>query len=273
MGDLPIFTSLNSADIWNNRYLFRTDEEGRLSSHAGCPPDEFNADGQDWGMPLYDWDSMKADGYRWWIRRLAQCAERYDILRLDHFRGFSEYFSIPNGGRAADGTWQHGPGMDFFRCTGKALREMGHGDFKIIAEDLGNLDAEVYNLIKMTGFPGMNVWQFSAAEMKEMTEDEQRGRIFYTGTHDNDTILSFSDNDEEKAREAIRFIYESKAPLAIIQLQDMFLLGKEARMNVPGIADGNWKWKIPGKTIEDAFPDADKTAAEYRKLSEDTGRI
>lgn len=295
MGDLPVYTAGGSADVWANKEIFRLDENGRLKVHAGVPPDAFSDLGQDWGNPLYDWEYLRDHGYEWWMKRLRQCAERYDILRLDHFRGFSEYFAIPYGCKPAKGYWQHSAGIDFFRKLKKRLAEEGY-TMKILAEDLGYLDAGVKNLLKLSGLPGMDIWQFTAEEMTAMKEEEASYRAFYTGTHDNDTIAGYvkkklqpekedddtvSDEDAEKleteteieALSIFKKIYESPAPLAILQLQDMFLLGSEARMNVPGVAEGNWKWKIPGKDIHEAFDDADERAAWFRELAEKTRRI
>lgn len=306
MGDIPMYISSDSADAWANRDAFLLDENGRLRVHAGVPPDAFSEDGQDWGNPLYDWEGLRKNGYGWWIRRLKQCAGRYDILRIDHFRGFSEYFAIPEGGKPANGTWQRGAGLDFFRVINESLKDTG---LKLFAEDLGYLDPGVKNLLKLTGLSGMDIWQFTSKEMLEMSPENAKMRAFYTGTHDNDTIVSFvksylkeraeaeaveaSENEEnageslvDKLEEAknleveadiealkiIRKIYESGAALAMIQLQDLFLLDGDARMNVPGVAEGNWTWKIPADTLEEAYPDAAERAEWFRELAEKTGR-
>lgn len=304
MGDLPIYMAAGSADVWANKDIFRLDENGRLKVHAGVPPDAFSEDGQDWGNPLYDWDKLSKEDYSWWMRRLRQCAQRFDILRLDHFRGFSEYYAVPEGSKPTKGCWQHGPGIRFFRYLAKTLRSEGYS-MKILAEDLGFLDAGVKNLLKLSGLPGMDIWQFTADEMMEMPEKQAKHRVFYTGTHDNDTLMGFvlenmkaeksekrsaDDNaksmvltevqvTEEMRTEAeiealsiIHKIYESPASMAMVQLQDMFLLGSEARMNVPGIAAGNWKWKIPGDSVQDAFNDAEERAAWFRELAQKTSR-
>ncbi|MBR2540333.1 MAG: 4-alpha-glucanotransferase [Mogibacterium sp.] len=286
MGDLPIYMAGDSADVWANQNIFRLDENGRLKVHAGVPPDAFSEEGQDWGNPLYDWEYLKQTGYDWWMRRLRQCAERYDILRLDHFRGFSEYFAVPEGSKPTKGLWQHGPGLDFFRKIHEMLREYGL-EMKILAEDLGFLDTGVTNLLKLSGLPGMDIWQFTADEMMEMSPEKAAIRAFYTGTHDNDTLMGFVLSNLAKGRAVdkelrtdaeilalhyIRQIYESPAALAMVQLQDMFLLGSEARINVPGIAEGNWKWRMPADTVQESFEDADERAAWFRELAEETGR-
>ena len=280
MGDLAMFMDEDSADVWANKEIFSIDSDGRQKSHAGVPPDPFSDEGQDWGNPIYEWDQLEKTGYDWWIRRIRQCAERYDLLRIDHFRGLSEYYSIPEGGNAKEGCWQHGPGAAFISAVRRMLDEEGLG-MKLLAEDLGFLDSGVRNLISLSGLPGMDVWEHTSHDMIRMcgTEPEKAvNRAFYTGTHDNDTLIGWLDEpDEEKAeaeaQDIIRWIYESPAYLAMLQLQDVFMLGGDARMNVPGVAEGNWTWKIPGACIEEAFPDAKERAAWFRKLAEETGRI
>ena len=300
MGDLPMYMASDSADVWANKGIFRIDEDGRKKVHAGVPPDLFTKEGQYWGNPLYDWDALKADGYGWWLRRVRQCAERFDILRFDHFRGLSEYFAIPDDGKPKDGSWQHSAGLGFIAAIKEMLRSEGFG-MKLLMEDLGFLDDGVKNLLNLTGLPGMDIWQFTANEMIKMNREEPEkaeNRAFYTGTHDNETLMGWlmqtkvekdkepeksanKSADEEKLRtvcetealDIIKQIYESKASLAMMQLQDVFLLGNEARMNVPGIAEGNWNWKVEGDSIEDAYPDAEVRAAWLRELAEKTGRI
>ena len=287
MGDLPMYMASDSADVWGSKNEFGLDEDGRQKVHAGVPPDAFSKDGQDWGNPLYKWDEMKRTGYDWWLRRLRQCAERYDILRIDHFRGFSEYYAIPDGGKPLDGSWQHSAGLSFFRAVRKMLDEEGLG-MKVLAEDLGFLDDGVKNLLTLTGLPGMDIWQFTSSEMMEMKPEQAAQRAFYTGTHDNNTLMGFLMGDDGSAGEAqaekrtaaeaealsiIRKIYESPAALAMIQLQDMFMLGSESRINVPGVAEGNWSWRTPGDSVEESFSDAAERAAWFRELAEKTDRI
>ena len=313
MGDLPMYMASDSADVWAAKGEFGLDEDGRKKVHSGVPPDAFSKDGQDWGNPLYNWDVMKSEGYSWWMRRLKQCAERFDILRIDHFRGFSEYYAIPEGATPKEGSWQHSAGLEFFRAVKKMLDEEGLG-MKLLAEDLGFLDDGVLSLLKLTGLPGMDIWQFTADEMMAMEPEKAAHRAFYTGTHDNNTLMGFLLGDEqddevpdgsemmpdadehydgalmtqmnagqaeadEKRTEAeiealdiIRKIYESPAALAMVQLQDMFLLGSETRINVPGIAEGNWSWRTPADSVEESFEDAAERAAWFRELAEKTGR-
>ena len=295
MGDLPMYMAADSADVWANKHIFRMDDTGTQSVHAGVPPDAFSKVGQDWGNPLYDWDVMKDDGYGWWLRRIRQCAERFDILRIDHFRGLSEYYAIPEGGDPKDGCWQHSAGLRFIADLLGMLRAENFG-MKILVEDLGHLDAGVMNLLKLSGLPGMDIWQFSADHMKEMCEKEPEKaehRAFYTGTHDNNTLLGFlkeraaagQNNHWEhqengtsemgstvEALAVIRKIYESPAVLAMLQIQDVLMLGEEARMNVPGVPEGNWTWKMPGKTVEEAFSDSAERLKWFNALAERTGR-
>lgn len=302
MGDLPMFMAADSADIWANKDIFMIGNDGIQKSRAGVPPDAFSEDGQDWGNPLYNWDKLKNEGYGWWLRRMRQCAERFDILRIDHFRGMSEYYSIPRGQTPKKGSWQHSAGLGFIEAVKKMLKDEDLG-MKLLAEDLGFLDAGVKNLLKLSGLPGMDIWQFSAGEMMEACEKEPQktaNRAYYTGTHDNDTLVGWlaslkkaGAGDEEdsgesadaeaaellrtecetEALEIIRKIYESPAGLAMMQLQDVFLLGSDARMNVPGVAEGNWSWKVPGDSIEEAFDDAAQRADWLKALAAETGRL
>ena len=297
MGDLPMFMATDSADVWANRSVFRLEEDGRLSVHAGVPPDAFTGEGQDWGNPLYDWEYSRKTGHAWWMRRIKQCAERFDMLRVDHFRGLSEYFAIPEGGGPSDGYWQHGPGLGLFKAIDDMLESEGL-NLKILAEDLGYLDDGVKCLLRLSGLPGMDIWQFTSHEMLALTPEQAEKRAFYTGTHDNDTLIGFvrgylrdrtedeetESDDREKsepskeeaeaeAERIIREIYESNACLAMLQIQDVFMLGSEARMNVPGVAEGNWTWKIDGRSVWGAYSDADERARWFRELASETHRI
>ena len=285
MGDLPMFMSKESADVWANKDIFLMDMDGRLSVHAGVPPDAFTGEGQDWGNPLYDWDKLKDTGYDWYVKRLRQCAERFDILRIDHFRGLSEYYAIPEGGTPFEGAWQHGPGLEIIAAARDMLEREGLS-MSFIAEDLGYLDAGSMDLLKLSGMPGMDVWQFSACEMMEMAERSPKSaemRAFYTGTHDNDTLLGFLiksrgegagnvSSCKIEALDVFRKIYESPAKLAMMQLQDVLMLGSEARMNVPGIPEGNWKWHVDGGSIWNVLTNAGKKAEWLRRLAVSTGR-
>ncbi len=244
IGDLPIYAAPESVDVKAHPECFQLDKDGHLLFVGGVPPDYFSETGQYWSNPLYQWGHMKETNYEWWYQRLRQALRCFDYIRLDHFRSFSEFFAIPEGRPPIEGTWQQGPGMDFFRCMKERL-----GRLPIIAEDLGLLDSGVFNLLKETGFPGMNIWQFSAEEMEKMDGRTIQSRIFYSGTHDNQTLVGWCTSEfpgvdaREMAHQIIAELMESKAPWAIFPLQDILLLGGEARLNVPGTIDGNWTWK------------------------------
>lgn len=281
MGDLPMYVSPLSSDVIANKNIFHIDKNGKPQSNAGVPSDGFNDDGQNWGLALYNWEELKKQDYDWWIKRINQCADRFDILRFDHFRGFSEYFAIPESGKPQDGLWQHGPGIDFFEKVLSFLKN-NNKDLEIVAEDLGSLDNGVLNLIKLTGFCGMNIWQFSSDEMIKMPYEEAINRVFYTGTHDNQTLIGYLKNKyperskydlESMALDIIRTIFKSPAKLAIIQLQDMFLLDDTARMNIPGVAEGNWEWKLDFDSMNDVYPDRNIQVVEwYRDLCRQSNR-
>ena len=268
VGDIPIYVDPEGEDIRNDPENFLLDEDGRLRLRAGVPPDYFQKDGQDWGNPLYDWEKMRSDHYGWWMRRIAFCSSLFDYIRLDHFRAFSAFYAIPRGKTAKEGVWLKGPGMDLFREIGKQLP-----DAKFIAEDLGSLDNAVFDLLYLSGIPGMNVWQFSSEEMLAMSPEEQAERIFYSGTHDNETLKGFCERvypgeDADAACDRIiGTICESNAPWAVFQLQDLLHLGNEARMNVPGTVGDNWTWRADASML------TAELSAKLRSLAEQTGRL
>ena len=260
IGDVPIYVPLDSADVWANPQLFQLDGSCRPKMVAGCPPDSFSADGQLWGNPLYDWEKMKKNGYGWWIRRLKAAANMYDVVRLDHFRGFESYWAIPAGDTtAARGSWQPGPAMDFVRAIQKALPDL---DF--IAEDLGYVTSEVRALQEGSGYPGMKVLQF-AFDSREagdyLPHTYPRHSVCYSGTHDNLTLVQWlqeaAPEDIAMAREylglseeeglvtgLIRGCMGSVSDLCVVQMQDYLELGGEARMNFPGtLSSANWTWR------------------------------
>ena len=270
IGDLPIYVSADSADVWANPEQFQLDESGRPRKVAGVPPDYFNPDGQSWGNPVYDWEAMAKDGYVWWVRRIGHALKAYDFLRLDHFRGFSEYYAIPAGGHASQGLWQTGPGMALFEAVEK---ELGKAP-PILGEDLGHLDAEVYNLLRQSGFPGMDVFQFEQFKMENASPGEARERIYYGSTHDSPTLrgwceTSFPETDPaEKSGAILRWLYQSEATWVLTQLQDLLGLGDEARYNCPGtVGPHNWSWQA---RLEQLTPEI---AGKFRKLAEETDRI
>ena len=259
IGDLPIYVPLDSCEVWSEPELFQLDEQLKPEAVAGCPPDAFTEDGQLWGNPLYRWQKHKQDGYRWWLRRLQQAGKLYDVVRLDHFRAFEAYWSVPYGDETArGGHWEKGPGMDFFRAVQKTLPEL-----PLIAEDLGYLTPEVLALRDETGYPGMKVLQF-AFDSREpslyLPHTYIENTVCYTGTHDNMTLCQWLSeskpdviayareymglNEEEGlARGVLRTALGSVSRLCIVQLQDYLGLGSEARMNFPGTMGNNWTWR------------------------------
>ncbi|MDO4622444.1 MAG: 4-alpha-glucanotransferase [Eubacteriales bacterium] len=273
IGDIPIYVSADSADIWANPGLFQLDEEGRPSAVAGCPPDGFAADGQLWGNPLYDWTANKETGYAWWISRIAACRQKYDVIRIDHFRGFDEYFSIKAGEPTArDGHWEKGPGMDLFLAIREAL-----GEIDIIAEDLGYITDSVRQLVRDSGFPNMKVLEFafdsrdSSGAAEYLPYNFNKNCVVYTGTHDNETLLQWLDSilpEERRMVEAylgysydtkeelvdalVRLAHASTADLCIIPMQDYLCLGAEARINQPSITGCNWKWRLVPEQLNEA---------------------
>ena len=264
IGDVPIYVAADSADVWANPGQFQLDEMGRPTKVAGVPPDAFSAEGQLWGNPLFDWEAMKADGYRWWVRRIAAQFKVCDILRIDHFRGFEAYFAIPAGHKnAKKGKWIPGPGMDLFRTVEEQL-----GKREIIAEDLGLITQGVRELLDQTGFPGMKVLEFAFddrdGDNSYLPHNYDRHCVVYAGTHDNDTIRGWLESAPEATlRNAgaylrlneqeglvwgvMRGAWASPADLAVMQMQDLLGLGSEARLNAPSTLGTNWQWRaLPG---------------------------
>lgn len=281
IGDIPIYVSPDSSDIWASPALFQTDEHHRLSHVAGVPPDGFSAIGQLWGNPLYDWDYHRQTDFTWWGRRLRHAARVYDITRIDHFRGFSEYFSVPAGGMPADGCWRTGPGKTFIDSIRRQLP-----DLQIIAEDLGYLTPDVIELLAYSGYPGMKILQF-AFDSREasdyMPHNYQRNCVVYTGTHDNTTTADWEHSappedvalarrylditpDRSFTESFIRAAFSSVSDLAIIPMPDWLGLGKTARINTPSTLGGNWIWRMQ--------PDAAnvKLAAHMAELTKLYGR-
>ena len=260
IGDIPIYVPLDSVDVWSAPELFQLDEECRPTAVAGCPPDSFTAEGQLWGNPLYDWDKMKKTGFAWWISRLAATAKMYDVVRLDHFRGFESYWSVPAGDKtAAGGCWKQGPGLDYIRAVQAALPDL---DF--IAEDLGYLTPEVHQLQLDSGYPSMKVLQFafdSREESDYLPHTYPVNSVCYVGTHDNMTLTQWLQeadledvalaksylglNEEEGfAWGMIRGAMGSVSRLCVIQMQDYLDLPGFARMNFPGmLSPANWTWR------------------------------
>jgi 4-alpha-glucanotransferase len=270
MGDIPIYVAHDSADVWAHRELFRLDQQGRPTSVAGVPPDYFSATGQLWGNPLYRWDVSAASGHRWWIERFRASLKLFDLVRLDHFRGFEAYWEVPaDASTAQEGKWVKGPGAEFFRTVKAELKQL-----PLVAENLGVITPEVEALRKEFGFPGMSLLQFAFGNDPQgpsfRPHNYSRELVAYTGGHDNDTTVGWwtssgigestrSAEDIRKEREFarsylgfedepvnwvfIRTVLASVAGIAIIPLQDVLGLGSEARMNLPGTLSGNWKWR------------------------------
>jgi 4-alpha-glucanotransferase len=271
IGDMPIYVAGGSADQAAHPELFRSGEV------AGAPPDPMNLEGQHWGNPLYDWDAMRRDGYRWWVERFRRTFELVDLTRIDHFRGFAQYWAVaPDVHTARDGHWLPGPGDELFRTVAREL-----GALPVIAEDLGVITPDVYELRDALGFPGMVVmhWAFDGEpDNPHRLANHREHSVVYTATHDTDTTIGWFGSLSEQERthtgldpaepswSLIELAYSSPAELAIVPLQDVLALGTEARMNRPGEADGNWAWQLePGQ------PDAG-AAARLRRLAEASGR-
>ena len=264
IGDIPIYVAMDSADTWANPWLFKLDEKNCPTQVAGCPPDGFSATGQLWGNPLYCWDYHRNTGYQWWISRMSYCFRLYDVVRIDHFRGFDSYYAIPGKDTTArNGVWRNGPGMELFRAVEEKL-----GKPDIIVEDLGFLTPSVLQLVADSGYPGMKVVQFafdSRDDSDYMPHNYDKHCVVYTGTHDNDTILGWMKqapkSSVKKAKEYLRMTKEegynwgmmcgawmSSANLAVVTMQDLIGLGSSARMNIPSTLGGNWTWRaLPGQ--------------------------
>lgn len=263
IGDIPVYVGVDSADTWAHREIFLLGTDGYPLAGAGVPPDYFSEDGQHWGNPLYDWDYLQAHEYEWWLARILHAMDRYDYIRLDHFRSFSAFFAIPAGKTPRDGWWIPGAGKEFFSFLEGRL-----GRLPFIAEDLGFLDAQVHDLIKLSGYPGMLVYQLSAGEMENLPDAQAKRRVFYSGTHDNQTLAGWCKDSgcEKTPDEIVETLYESKAAWVIIQLQDMLGIDDAGRMNVPGKAEGNWAWRVEEKAL------TPKRAAWLKALASKAGR-
>ena len=281
IGDLAIFVAHDSADVWSHPEYFFLDAAGHSTMVAGVPPDYFSDTGQRWGNPLYRWDTLRDSGYRWWIDRVRQALRVYDIIRLDHFRGFESYWAIPaSSPDATEGAWTPGPGADLFA----AIRE-GLGEVPFIAEDLGVITPEVRALRRGLRFPGMRVLQFAfsgTARNHDLPHNFTPSAVVYTGTHDNDTtrgwFTSCAGHERAYALEylgcepegvvwaMIRAAYASVARMALVPLQDVLDLGSEARMNYPSRPDGNWGWRYEEGDLTGSH------AQRLRKLAELYGR-
>lgn len=271
IGDIPIYVAYDSADAWAHPELFQFDEQRRPTAVAGCPPDGFSATGQLWGNPLYRWDYHRETGFEWWIQRISKCFELYDMVRIDHFRGFDEYYSIPYGEETAEyGHWEPGPGIDLFNTLKWRL-----GDRPIIAEDLGYMTSTVKQLVKDSGYPGMKVLEFafdsrdSSDASDYLPHNYDKNCVVYTGTHDNETVLGWlgsiegdekqnvrdyldrpDDSNRELAYQLVRLAVSSVADLCVIPIQDYLGLDNRARINQPSTLGKNWKWRLKKKDLK-----------------------
>lgn len=268
VGDMPMYVSGDSADVWAERDIFELDEKGYAQVQAGCPGDGFDPEGQLWGNPTYRWDVLAARGYDWWLARLERAVETYDYVRLDHFIGFSSYYKIAKGKPAREGSFSFGPGLDLFRAAYQKL-----GPLPFIAEDLGVITPAVRALIAETGIPGMDIVQFSDGDVREGYEPKP-GTVTFTGTHNNQTLLGFCQSrfgleGEEAAQMADRIaasVLGSKNDVAIMPLQDVLGLDDAARMNVPGVAEGNWSWQA-------AWEDVVAATGRLTQMAQASGRF
>ena len=291
IGDLPYYAAFESADCWASPELFQLNEEGICEFEAGAPPDAFTSEGQCWGNPVYDWEAHKAQGFQWWINRIHQQLRYFDVVRIDHMRGFESYYAIPADSEdPREGHWEKGPGMELFNAVRDAL-----GDCRFIAEDLGYLTEDVKAMMAEAGYPGMKILQFAFDTGEENVylpfNYDTDNAVIYTGTHDNDTTLGWYENIEDwkkrfvswylreksdvqvegegdeilDAKAAVSGLVElaqsSRCDTCIIPMQDYLLLGSDARLNVPGVAKGNWRWQME----EDAFNE--KLAAAIREAT------
>jgi len=281
IGDIPIYAAHDSADVWAHQELFHLDDRGRPALVGGVPPDYFSASGQLWGNPLYHWDRLRREGYRYWIERFRASLRLFDTVRLDHFRGFESYWAVKAGEKTAvRGRWLPGPGKALFTALEEAL-----GPLPFIAEDLGFITPEVEALKRQLGFPGMKVLQFAftwEADNPFLPHNYGSDCVVYTGTHDNDTTLGWYKSRDKKVRDQVRrylgrdghdIVWDliraaqaSTARAAIIPLQDVLALGTEARMNLPSRAEGNWEWRFRADRLNPML------ARRLRELSELYGR-
>lgn len=288
IGDIPIYVAMDSADTWANPEMFQLDQNNVPLAVAGCPPDGFSATGQLWGNPLYRWDYHEKTGFDWWMKRLYYCFEMYDVVRIDHFRGFDEYYSIPYGAETAiDGHWEKGPGMALFGRMRQVL-----GNREVVAEDLGYMTDTVRQLVKDSGFPNMKVLEFAfdsrdtGSASDYLPHNYSENCVAYTGTHDNETIIgwfeSITEEEKKMARDylwddqcaekelywpMISLIMRSRANLCIVPMQDYLGLGNEARMNQPSTVGKNWKWRA----VKSQF--SEELQKKIRKATRIYGRL
>ena len=288
IGDIPIYVAMDSADAWANPSLFQLDEKNVPYAVAGCPPDGFSATGQLWGNPLYRWEYHRQTGYEWWLKRLSHCFKLYDAVRIDHFRGFDQYYSIPYGAEdATRGHWEQGPGIDLFNRVRQVL-----GEKEVIAEDLGYVTDSVRKLVYDSGFPGMKVLEFafdsrdSGCANDYLPHNYPENSVAYTGTHDNETLAGWFDSITKEEQNMVRdylcdhytpkkYLYKSlnslvmrsKAALCVIPMQDYLGLDNHYRMNKPSTVGENWKWRLKKGELTDLLKE------EIRGMTRRYGRL
>lgn len=288
IGDIPIYVAMDSADTWANPQMFQLDADNVPLAVAGCPPDGFSAVGQLWGNPLYRWDYHEQTGFDWWIKRLSYCFRLYDVVRIDHFRGFDEYYSIPFGAETAvDGHWEKGPGMALFRKMKEAL-----GDCQVVAEDLGYMTDTVRQLVAESGFPNMKVLEFAfdardtGSASDYLPHNYTENCVAYTGTHDNETIIGWLDSITEEERRMVRdylwdyktakeqlnwplicMLMRSRANVVMIPVQDYLGLGNEGRINHPSTVGKNWRWRLTGGQL------SEELKKQVRRITKLYGRM
>ena len=284
IGDIPIYVAPDSQDVWADPELFQLDENCIPTSVSGVPPDYFNADGQLWGNPLYNWDRMKEDGYSWWKKRIEAQAKLYDMLRFDHFRGLESYYSVKYGEKTArNGHWVKGPGRSFTDTLNESFPSI-----RFTAEDLGYLTDDVKALLKASGWPGMKVLQFAFDPREKGDWDPKNypySSVCFTGTHDNITLRGWCEDENNSAfvlgamdklavrdsallpEAIIKYGMESSSFLMVVPLQDWLNLGKDARINTPGSRSGNWKWRLESEDVL-----SERLALHIRKVTAESGR-
>lgn len=290
IGDIPFYVSLDSSDVWAHPEVFLMDDELLPTVVAGCPADAFSATGQLWGNPIYDWDKLKKNDYDWWMKRVERSYELFDVIRIDHFHGFAEYYAIPYGDETAENGEQcKGPGMDFFNVLKKAMGDyVTEEGFRIIAEDLGTVTKENQKLLADTGIPGMKILQYAFTSWDSIYIPYKlyQNCVVYTGTHDNIPTRAFLDCINLGARDyiakymnssnrdggaltwdMIRECFRSVSDLCIIPIQDYLCKGEESRINTPGGADNNWQWRLKPRFL------SHELASAIRELTEIYGRV
>ena len=265
IGDIPIYVSADSCEMWLHKELFITDDDGNPALYAGCPPDEYAPFGQLWGNPIYDWQRHRKDNYSWWISRLRHSSEIYDVVRIDHFRGFEDYYAVEaTATNAVTGEWYKGPSKEFIDAVKRNIPVL-----RVIAEDLGNITDKVRGLLCYSDFPGMKVLQFAfdGGNSEFLPHNYTRHCVAYTGTHDNPTLKQWSliaddkaltfakkylnvNNADSLVNDCIRALFMSVCETVIIPMQDWLSLGSEARLNVPSTAFGNWSWRLKGTELD-----------------------